>query len=30
MWMTNAEQTNVWTVLEDGTYVYVDYREEEE
>lgn len=23
MWATNAEQVNVWTRLEDGTYVYV-------
>lgn len=22
MWRTNAEQTNVWKKLEDGTYVY--------
>ena len=26
MWTTNVEQTNVWTKLKDGTYIYVDYQ----
>lgn len=26
MWVTNLIQTNVWTKLEDGTYVYIDYQ----
>lgn len=26
MWITNVEQTNVWTKLKDGTYVYIDYQ----
>lgn len=30
MWCTNAEQTAVWKKLEDGTYVYEHYIEEEE
>lgn len=25
MWLTSAETVNVWTKLEDGTYVYIDY-----
>lgn len=29
MWATNAEQVNVWTRLEDGTYVCVDCQERE-
>lgn len=29
MWATNAEQIAVWKKLEDGTYVYEHYIEEE-